>query len=240
MVTSLNMSKANNRESSPFSLKEQLLEVSVFLFLIVPSMVLSFFVVKQGTLSFVVVAFATILRDLALVSLILFFVWRNGENVIRLGWTFKNIREEIAIGIGLFIPLFFTAGLLESALLSVGFSRPSTPLPSLMATGGMAESLLGLSLVVIVAIAEETIFRGYLILRLNAITASPAVAVMLSAVIFSLGHGYEGSAGVVTIGFMGLVFALVYMWRKSLIAPIVMHFLQDFIGIVLLPLFGKV
>jgi hypothetical protein len=46
-------------------------------------------------------------------------------------------------------------------------------------------------------------------------------------------------AGVVTVGAMGLVFALVYMWRKSLVAPIVMHFLQDFIGIVLLPLFGR-
>jgi membrane protease YdiL (CAAX protease family) len=57
-------------------------------------------------------------------------------------------------------------------------------------------------------------------------------------VIFSLGHGYEGSAGVITVGFMGLVFALVYLWRGSLVAPMVMHFLQDFIGIVLSPLLG--
>ena len=93
-------------------------------------------------------------------------------------------------------------------------------------------------LVVIVAVAEETIFRGYLMLRLQAITASPAAAVVLSAVIFSLGHGYEGSAGVVTVGVMGAVFALVYLWRQSLVAPMVMHFLQDFIGIVMLPLLG--
>jgi membrane protease YdiL (CAAX protease family) len=86
---------------------------------------------------------------------------------------------------------------------------------------------------------SNSIFRGYLILRLKAITASPAAAALLSDGIFSLGHGYEGSAGVVTVGFMGLVFALVYMWRESLVAPIVMHFLQDFIVIVLLPLFGK-
>ena len=37
---------------------------------------------------------------------------------------------------------------------------------------------------------------------------------------------------------MGLFFALVYVWRGSLIAPIIMHFLQDFIGIVVLPLSG--
>jgi membrane protease YdiL (CAAX protease family) len=236
MAIDSNNSIPHKENSFQSSWKEQFIEVSVFLFLIVPSMIFSFFVVRQGSLSFVLVASATILRDLALVSLILFFIWRNREPMDWIGWTFKNVWKEIALGAGLFIPLFFISGLLESALLSVGFSSPSTPLPSLLATGGMAESLLGLILVVIVAVAEESIFRGYLILRLNAVTESPAAAVLLSAVIFSLGHGYEGSAGVVTIGFMGLVFALVYIWRKSLIAPIVMHFLQDFIGIVLVPL----
>jgi len=239
VVTGLNNSKANSRDSVESSWTEQLVEVSVFLFLIVPSMVLSFFAAKQGTLSFVIVAFASILRDLALVSLILFFVWRNNEPVTWIGWTLKNSRKEIVLGIVLFIPLTFGTGLLENGLRAMGLSIPSTPLPSFLAARGMAEFLLAFVLVVIVALAEETIFRGYLILRLKAVTAKPTAAVLLSAVIFSLGHGYEGSAGVVTVGVMGLVFALVYMWRQSLVAPIVMHFLQDFIGIVFLPLLGK-
>jgi membrane protease YdiL (CAAX protease family) len=221
------------------SRKDQVIEVSVFLFLIVPSMVFSFFVVRQGGMSFVLVALATILRDAALVCLIMFFIWRNGEPLSRIGWTCQEIWTEIALGVGLFIPLFFASILLESGLLAIGFSRPSTPLPSLEAVGGPVESLLGFVLVAIVAVSEETIFRGYLILRLSAVTANPAAAVLLSAAIFSIGHGYEGSAGVITVGFMGLVFALVYVWRKSLAAPIVMHFLQDFLGIVLLPLLKK-
>jgi hypothetical protein len=57
----------------------ELFEVSVFLLLILPSMVLSFLVVKQGGLSFRLVAFATIARDLGLVCLILYFFWRNLE-----------------------------------------------------------------------------------------------------------------------------------------------------------------
>ena len=239
VVTGLNNSKKVSRDSPQLNCREQLVEVSVFLFLIVPSMVLSFFAVKQGSLSFVLVAFATILRDLALVSLILFFVWRNGEPISWIGWTFKNAWKEMGLGIGLYIPFFFAAGLFESALRVAGLSVPSTPLPSFMAARGMGELLLAIALVAVVALAEETIFRGYLILRLKAITVSPAAAALLSAAIFSLGHGYEGSAGVVTVGVMGLVFAFVYMWRQSLLAPIVMHFLQDFIGIVLLPLFGK-
>jgi membrane protease YdiL (CAAX protease family) len=218
--------------------KEQLLEVCVFLLLIVPSLVLSFFAVNQGNVSFTLTAFATIMRDLALVALILFFLWRNAEHLEPIGWTLRKSWQDLGLGILLFIPFFFGANFLDRALQAAGLSAPSTPTPSALSASGTAEFVLAAVLVVVVAIAEETIFRGYLILRFKAVTASSAVAVVLSAVVFSLGHGYEGTAGVVTVGFMGLVFALVYLWRKSLVAPIVMHFLQDFLGIVLLPLLG--
>jgi membrane protease YdiL (CAAX protease family) len=222
-----------------FSWREQLFEVSVFLFLIVPSMALSFFAVKQGSLSFVLAAFSTILRDLALVSLILFFVWRNGEPVYRIGWTFRGVRKDIALGIALFFPFSYANNLVERTLQAAGFSVPSTPLPSFLAARGLTEFLMAFVLVAVVAVAEETIFRGYLILRLKTVTQSQVAAVLLSAALFSVGHGYEGSAGVVTVGVMGLILGLVYLWRLSLVAPVVMHFLQDFLGIVLLPLLGS-
>lgn len=224
--------------ANPDSRKEQLLEVSVFLFLIVPSMVLSFFVLRQGTLGFLFTAFSVILRDLALVSLILFFLWRNSESVERLGWNFKNGWKDAALGIGLFLPMFLAAGWLDSVLQAAGFSVPATPLPSFMEARGRVELLLAFFLVVLVAIAEETIFRGYLLLRFRGLNLSLPRAAVLSAVIFSLGHGYEGTSGVITVGTMGLVFAVIYLWRQSLVAPMVMHFLQDFTGIVLAPLLG--
>ncbi|HEY6402212.1 MAG TPA: hypothetical protein VI479_12425, partial [Blastocatellia bacterium] len=79
----------DSREATVASstVKEQAVEVAVFLFLIVPSLILSLFVVRQGGLSFVLTAVATIFRDLGLVGLILFFLWRNGENVERIGWS---------------------------------------------------------------------------------------------------------------------------------------------------------
>jgi membrane protease YdiL (CAAX protease family) len=49
-----------------------------------------------------------------------------------------------------------------------------------------------------VAVAEETIFRGYLILRFRAVTGRTSAAVLLSSIVFSLGHGYEGMAGVIS------------------------------------------
>ncbi|HEU0186176.1 MAG TPA: type II CAAX endopeptidase family protein [Blastocatellia bacterium] len=216
--------------------KEQAVEVIIFLILIVPSMVLSLFVVRKGNLSFVLTAVATIFRDLALVSLILFFLWRNGENIERIGWSFRRAGREAALGAALFVPFVFGADLLERILLRLGLSQPATPRPSFLTAEGRAEFLLAAALVAIVAVAEETIFRGYLLLRFQALFRSSALAVLLSSVIFSLGHGYEGAAGLVTVGVMGAVFAIIYLWRRSLVAPIVMHFLQDFLIIVLLPL----
>jgi membrane protease YdiL (CAAX protease family) len=218
--------------------KIQECEVGVFLFLIVPSMMLSLIVTQQGKPSFPVEAIALIFRDLSLVALVLFFLWRNGEPLTHIGWTGRRLVGEAILGVVCFVPFFLSAALLERFLLHLGLTSPSQSRPSFLTAQGPAEFVLGGFLVAVVALAEETIFRGYLLLRFQALLRNTPVAVLLSSAIFAIGHGYEGSAGVVTVGFMGVVFALLYLWRRSLVAPIVMHFLQDFLGIVLLPLLG--
>ncbi len=112
----------------------------------------------------------------------------------------------------------------------VGFSAPATPLPSLVAEKNTAEFLL--AVVLVVALAEETIFRGCLILRFKAITANTAVAILATAVIFSLAHGCERSGRVIAVGLWAWsLHSYFYMGRQSPVAPMVMHFLQDCIGI---------
>ena len=214
----------------------KLYEFIVFLGLVMPSMLFSFFAVKTGSVSFILTAWATMARDFSLIGLVLFFLWRNGEPVGRIGWTLRRPAKEIALGMVLFVPFYFGMMFVENGLKFAGLSGTAQKLPSFLTAKGTGEMLLALLLVVVVALAEETIFRGYLILRLRGLTGNRLLAAMVSSFIFALGHGYEGSAGVVTVGIMGLVFAMVYLWRGSLVAAIVMHFLQDFTGILLLPL----
>jgi len=211
------------------SRRAELAAVAVFIVLLAPSLAFSFFTARQSAAApFVPLAVSTILRDLALVSLIAFFVWRNREPASAIGWNWRNGWEDVFLGIGLFMPVFIVAGILEIALRRVGFTAPNVPLPSLTAIQGPVEIGLAVLLFVVVALAEETIFRGYLILRFASLTGRPAAAAVLSTILFSLGHGYEGSAGVVTVGFIGLVYASVYIWRRSLVAPMVMHFMHNF------------
>lgn len=216
--------------------RDRLVELGVFLLLIVPSMALSFLAVQQGQLPFPLVAFATISRDLGLVALIFYFLHRNGERPAAIGWTGRHVGREIALGAGLFVPLFIGAQLLESFLRSAGLSAPSSPAPDLTPAPNLSDLVLALVLVIVVAASEEIIFRGYLLLRFSGLLRGWGGPAFLSAVVFSIGHGYEGTAGVVTVGAIGFALALVYLWRRSLIAPMVMHFLLDFLAIVLVPL----
>lgn len=227
-----------SRPGLPLDRTQQFIEVLVFLFLIVPSMVLSFFFVRLGSMNFTFVAVSVIVRDLSLVTLVLYFLWRNGEPFQTIGWSLKNWEKEASLGLALFGPVFLGAGFLDDLLRQAGVPAPATPTPAFFQVQGAGEIVLAFFLVVIVALVEETIFRGYLLLRFRAAGSYPLSAAILSSVIFALGHGYEGTSGVITVGALGLVFALVYLWRGSLVAPMVMHFLQDFIGIVLPPLAG--
>lgn len=226
-------------ESDASQRREQQVELAVFLFLIVPSLLLSFMHGGQaGRLSFSLLAVSVIARDLALVALVVFFLWRNQEPLKRIGWSFHRNGREIGLGVLLFLPLQAGAALLELTLHRFGFSVPAH-LPTGLKPAGIPQVVLALVLVLVVAVAEETIFRGYILLRLKSWTNNVVVIIAVSSLVFAIGHGYEGTAGVITVGATGAVLALVYLWRKSLVAPITLHFLVDLAGIVVLPIFGR-
>ena len=216
--------------------KAQLYEVLAYLFLIIPPMILGLLAARQVTVGFELLVADTVLRDIALVALILFFLWRNRESMVSIGWRTENLGREVLVGIILFPVIFYFIGLLGSILQEIGFSAPSAPQQSFLIPEGPLQRGLAFLLVAVVAVAEETIFRGYLLLRFMNLRMGSVAAVIISSLIFSLGHGYEGSAGVITVGATGAILAAVYLWRENLIAPVVIHFLQNLTAILLLPL----
>ena len=209
-------------------------ELCVFLLLVVPSMAISLVAKRTEDLSFVVVAAATALRDVALVALVLFFLWRNGEPRACIGWTTKRVAREVVLGVVLFPVAAVAAGVVTAALRALGLSSMQHP-PRSLSPEGPLQTALAVGLVVVVAISEETIFRGYLLGRIRELSRSATLAVLLSTTIFMLGHGYEGIAGMVGVFVLGLSFALVFLWRKSLVASITMHFMQDLFAMVIVP-----
>src|SRR6185437_3883044 len=101
MSTHLLAADSSKRSAGPAAQRPQLLELLVFLFLLVPAMVLSYFS-RESQPGFEFLAVATMLRELALVGLIAFFLWRDGETTADAGWTVKGLAHEAAIGVALF------------------------------------------------------------------------------------------------------------------------------------------
>ncbi len=72
---------------------------------------------------------------------------------------------------------------------------------------------------------EETFFRGMLFNGLR-LRIHPLFAALLQAAAFGLLHTF-GFAHSAAVGLMGLLLAGVYAWRKTLVAPIYLHTLQN-------------
>jgi hypothetical protein len=74
---------------------------------------------------------------------------------------------------------------------------------------------------------EEVIFRGYLQKQFSAWTGSAAAGLLLQAVVFGAGHGYQGPRLMAVITVFGCLFGLLAQWRRSLRPGMFAHFLQD-------------
>ncbi len=89
-----------------------------------------------------------------------------------------------------------------------------------------------LSLLIFAPIAEEFIFRGIILKRLEK-NFSPIVAILISGVVFGAIHFFAGGI-TLALGatFMGIIFGIIFAQTKSLILTIVAHAfanLPDFI-----------
>jgi membrane protease YdiL (CAAX protease family) len=89
------------------------------------------------------------------------------------------------------------------------------------------------------AFGEEMVYRGYLLNRMARLFGENGVrwvlAIILTSILFGLVHLYQGTSGMITTGFSGLVCAIAYFANgRNLWAPIVAHGVYDTIGFVLI------
>lgn len=103
-------------------------------------------------------------------------------------------------------------------------------------------ALLAGSLIVswtVAAFGEEMFYRGYLLNRLADLFGRSAagwgVAVCLSALLFGVGHEYQGITGILDTLLFGAVMAGLYLASKrNLWLPIIFHGVYDTLGFLLI------
>lgn len=92
---------------------------------------------------------------------------------------------------------------------------------------------------VFVGVYEEVLFRGFLLSRLRILlragsrgfNARAGAAIVLSAAVFGIAHGYQGGLGIVQTFAVGLVLCAWATWRGEIWSCIVAHVGIDVIGL---------
>jgi membrane protease YdiL (CAAX protease family) len=86
-------------------------------------------------------------------------------------------------------------------------------------------------------ICEEVVYRGFLLHYFHTLPfhLSLTWAMVVSSVIFGIGHLYQGVAGGVQTAVIGFVFAAMYVMTGSLLIPIVVHAVMDLRVLAMLP-----
>jgi membrane protease YdiL (CAAX protease family) len=140
----------------------------------------------------------------------------------------KDVLRDVAIAAAFWI-LCFGAGFFLNFVL-----RPSPTTASLrfLNRQGAAEVTLWVIMSMTSGFCEELVFRGYLQRQFLALTGSAAFAILAQAVLFGVGHWYQGVKMVIVIMVLGILFGILAHWRKSLRPGMIAHAWQDIASLI--------
>lgn len=173
-----------------------------------------------------------ILTQWVLVSLLLLYWWFQGRGLAELGLIWRQPWEIAGFVLALMaVHLFFVLWLvLVSCSHIEGLNRwwprlrhaPGHELVPISAS--QLRLWAGVSMTA--GICEEILFRGFILWCLNH-WFYPGASLLIMAIIFGLGHIYQGRRGMVQTGVVGLILGLIYVASGSLLLAMLWHTLID-------------
>lgn len=170
--------------------------------------------------------FALSLADTALlIALMVVFMRAHGESP-RLLWRGRHrLVPDVSLGLALVPITVVAAGLLMTSILQFFPSLhnvPTNPFETL-AAGGYGDAVMMGVIAIVAGGLREELQRAFLLRRFEQHLGGAAVGVVVLSTAFGLGHLMQGWDAAVTTGLLGAFWAIVYLWRRSSIAPILSH-----------------
>lgn len=167
----------------------------------------------------------------------------------RVLWGLSHLHpwRELLIGIAFTVVLYLvaTAALAPLALLSAkhveAAAESKKAALQTLAQVPMAPAIL---VAIFAGVYEEIVFRGFLLSRIQSAllrvgsAVAGRIAIVASAIVFALGHAYQGPVGMVQSLVVGVLLGFLRLRRGTLFAPIGSHVFIDVLGFALLPLLG--
>lgn len=82
---------------------------------------------------------------------------------------------------------------------------------------------------------SEELWRIFVLTRFEKLFGKPGliIALILSSIIFGIGHLYQGISGLISISIIGFLYALVYLRKRSALEAVLAHATENTISIIL-------
>ena len=186
-----------------------------------------------GRLSLGYVTVLSIADTAFLIALMVFFLRAHGERPRDVFVGRRPAGAEVLLGVPLTV---LTLGIAIAALTAVQRLAPwlhtvaHNPLQDLIASPGQA-AVFGVVVVVAGGVREE-MQRAFLLHRFEAWLGGATVGLVVTSIAFGAGHfDLQGADAAITTALLGACWGIVYLWRRSAIAPIVSHAAFDLLQI---------
>lgn len=179
---------------------------------------------QDGTLDITFLVVLSLLDTVLLVGLIVGFLLAHGERPRDVFFGSRPWRQEARAGVPMTLVAFLIAVV---TLVSVRLVAPwlhtvdVNPLQEIIRTPA---SIALFALVVVIAggIREE-LQRAFLLHRFERWLGGSAVGVVVASAAFGAGHLLQGADAAIATGVLGAFWAVVYLRRRSAVAPMVSH-----------------
>lgn len=158
------------------------------------------------------------------VGLVVMLLHARHESVRRVLIGRGRVPREVLFGVAL-IPVVFL--LVISVMVLVLTYAPSlrnvprNPLEDLIRS--RSDAIIFAIVVMIAGGIREEFQRGFIVHRFEGFLGGGAVGVLVYSIVFGLGHFEQGWDASIVTGFLGVLWGLVYLRRRSIIAPMVSH-----------------
>ena len=179
----------------------------------------------NGSLSLPYVLTLSLADTLLLIVLMVTLLHAHGEDATTLWMGHKSVRREALVGVALIPAVFLFVVVLLNALrlLFPGLHNvPTNPLEALAGNSAEDAALFGLLAIIAGGVREE-LQRAFILHRFEQHLGGGAVGVIVWNTAFGLGHYVQGWDAVITTGVLGAIWGLVFLDRRSSVAPVVSH-----------------
>jgi len=177
-----------------------------------------------GALNASYVVGASIADTILLLGLILLFLYSHGERPRDVFVGRTSTLRELVLGVLLIVPVLMLAGLILLTIQRVApylHTVAVNPLQSLLSSR-RAAWMFALMVIIAGGIREE-LQRAFLLHRFEMWLGGGTVGLIVTSAAFGIGHLLQGADAAIATGVLGAFWGLVYLRRRSAVAPIVSH-----------------